>query len=234
MTSHLSVFCPRRDTSLAVRECLACPRCEGLIIRSAEHESELTCRYDDGHATAPIGKRLLSSAPPHSAAAHARVADVMTRTVICVTPDVTLETAISLLVHHEISALPVTDADGRVLGILSKTDVIRDRYERGRSPDEETMPLAARAPLEAGFHEEVAPSESVDDAMTKIAFTLHENASLSQAAALMVYEGIHRIPVTDQDGRVVGVLSSLDVLEWLAHQDGYVLPPRERPASDGA
>lgn len=68
--------------------------------------------------------------------------------------------------------------------------------------------------------------------MTPIAFTLHENGTLSQAAALMAYEGIHRLHVTDQDGRVVGVLSSLDVLEWFAREDGYVLTRRERIPTD--
>lgn len=231
MTSHLSVFCPRRDTSLAVRECLACPRCDGLTIHQSDHESELTCRHDDPPVAESSGKRIFSTHPTGSAASRAKVSDVMSRSVICVAEDVTVETAIALIVHHEIGAVPVTDADGRPLGVLSKTDLVRDQYEQSRTAGDETMSLAS-SELEPGFHEEVARTAIVRDVMTPIAFTLHENGTLSQAAALMAYEEIHRLPVTDQDGRVVGVLSSLDVLEWLAREDGYVLVRRERVPID--
>jgi CBS domain-containing protein len=155
----------------------------------------------------------------------------MSRSVICVTDDVTVAAAIALIVHHRIGALPVTDGDGRLVGVLSKTDLVREQYERTRTGDEETMSLAS-SPLEPGFHEESAPAAIVREVMTPIAFTLHENGTVSQAAALMAHEGIHRLPVTDQDGRVVGVLSALDILEWVAREDGYVLARRERIPTD--
>lgn len=59
-------------------------------------------------------------------------------------------------------------------------------------------------------------------------FTLPESASLSKAAALMAFEGVHRLPILSNDGKVVGILSALDVLRWLAKQQGYVVPKRAR------
>jgi CBS domain-containing protein len=58
--------------------------------------------------------------------------------------------------------------------------------------------------------------------MTGVSFTLGEGALVSQAAALMSLERVHRIPVVDPMGRVVGILSALDVLYWLACETGYV------------
>jgi CBS domain-containing protein len=69
----------------------------------------------------------------------------------------------------------------------------------------------------------------VKDIMTPMSFTLDENHSISKASALMAYEGVHRLPVVDATGKVVGLLSSLDILHWLACKTGNSIPaPRSR------
>jgi predicted transcriptional regulator len=55
-------------------------------------------------------------------------------------------------------------------------------------------------------------------------FSLTESASIARAAALMSFEGVHRVVIIDVSGVVVGVLSSLDILRWVAQSSGYVLP----------
>jgi CBS domain-containing protein len=60
--------------------------------------------------------------------------------------------------------------------------------------------------------------------MTQSALWLPETASLGQAAALMALERIHRVPIVSGDGRVVGIISTLDISQWLAEQGGYVVP----------
>ncbi len=60
--------------------------------------------------------------------------------------------------------------------------------------------------------------------MMYISFTLCEDTSLSHAAALMAYEGVQRIPVVSFEGKVVGMVSAMDVVRWLAQHDGYVVP----------
>ena len=57
---------------------------------------------------------------------------------------------------------------------------------------------------------------TVADIMMPIVFALPENATVAKASALMVFEGVHRIPVVSSGGQVVGILSSLDILGWLA------------------
>jgi CBS-domain-containing membrane protein len=60
--------------------------------------------------------------------------------------------------------------------------------------------------------------------MLPIVFCLSEAASISQAAALMAFESVHRIPIVDKRGRIMGVVSTLDILRWMARREGYLIP----------
>jgi CBS domain-containing protein len=116
---------------------------------------------------------------------------------LCVRPSMSVEALVSVFLGNHISGAPVVDRDGKAIGVVSKTDA-----------------LLARG------------SDSVADIMTPIVLMLSESAPVSRAAALMAYEGVHRIIVTSDDGRVVGVLGALDVLRHVASERGYVIPTR--------
>jgi CBS domain-containing protein len=64
--------------------------------------------------------------------------------------------------------------------------------------------------------------------MTPVSVTLPEDACVAQAAAIMAYEGIHRLPVIGASHEVVGLISSLDVMRWIARRSGYVVPRTTR------
>src|SRR5262249_53633466 len=125
-----------------------------------------------------------------------RITDVMTRQVTCVTPDVSVESLTALLFEANISGVPGVDEDGHPVGGISKTDLLRDRYEKGDSAEEEPLRIRSRGvevELGPGFHAERIASATVGEVMTPVAFTLEETAPLSAAAALMATEGIHRL-----------------------------------------
>ena len=128
------------------------------------------------------------------------VSTIMTRDVVTIARDASIANAIERLVQHGISGLPVVDEETRPLGLISKTDVLR--YTQGA----ETL-------------------RTVGDVMTPLALSVDQNVSIARAAALMAVEGVHRIVVTTDDGALVGILSSLDVMAWLARREGYVIPP---------
>jgi predicted transcriptional regulator len=129
------------------------------------------------------------------------IACVMERSVVSVSPDSDLTTLTTLLLRHGISGAPVIDADGRPLGVVSKTDLLRAR----ESPKEQS-------------------ALTVRDVMMPLSFALTESASIARASALMTFEGVHRILIVDMAGAIVGVLSALDILRWLARKNGYVVP----------
>jgi hypothetical protein len=108
----------------------------------------------------------------------------------------------ALLIEGGFSGVPVVDEGGKPIGVVSLADIVRHHSQSKVASDE------ARS--------------TVGDIMTDISITLGEGALVSQAAALMALERIHRVPVVDRTGQVVGVLSSLDVLYWLACETGYV------------
>ncbi|MCB9654871.1 MAG: CBS domain-containing protein [Deltaproteobacteria bacterium] len=128
--------------------------------------------------------------------------DVMTANVMTIPHDAQAEDAARLFLDRGISGAPVVDAEGRGLGVVSKTDLLRCVQTRT----------------------EGLKGVVVESIMTPLNFALPESATLSQAAALMAYEGFHRITVVDGDGRITGLVSALDVLRWMARSEGFLVP----------
>lgn len=161
---------------------------------------------------------------------------IMHRDVLCVRRELAIESLGALFLERGISGAPVVDEQGRPIGVVSKTDLVRlmlDGEAWPEAPGSKERPIAqtnrgVKYDLGSGFHLERGPRATVGDIMTPMVISLPADAKVSQAAALMAYEGIHRLVVVDAHGRVVGVISALDVLGGYARRCGYVLP---EPAS---
>jgi len=142
-------------------------------------------------------------------AAATRIRDVMTPAVTCVTPDVSIESLTELLLERGISGVPVVDLSGRPIGIVSKSDVLRESFIEGETE-------ALDQEFEDGFHLITQAGATVADVMMPIAFTLRATDTLDHAAKLMAAEHVHRIPLTDGDGRVCGIVTTFDLARWVA------------------
>lgn len=188
-----SVRCLDRRRSLPLDSCLDCERSGGLTDAPAGPERFVDCR-----APSPGASRVARSPadPEPSVADRTPVADLCPRGAVAVRGDLPLAEVAPLLLERDLDALPVVDPDGRAVGIISKTDLLRPR----------------------------APEATVFDAMTHAAITAPEGAPVSEVAALMTSHGVHQLPVVDAEGRVVGLVGSLDLLGWLVRQDGLLLP----------
>lgn len=127
------------------------------------------------------------------------VRDAMTKGTINVPADAPPSEAARLLDAHHISSLPVVDHDGRLVGVLSQTDLLRARV---------IDHLWATLPGLAVRHLMSAP-----------AVTVSEDMPLDEAASLMEVRRIHRLVVVADDGRTpVGVLSVSDLIHELARR----------------
>jgi CBS domain-containing protein len=215
-----SVYCARQAEGVALWECEGCERYRGKTADGAF----AVCNAGDG-ATPPtlwarVMRRFFSTV-----AAQTRVRDVMTRSVVCVTPTLPIEEVTELFLERGISGAPVVDNQGRTVGIISKTDLVRLQRDEGDVGVVEDRPLhqplhsGVQATIGEGFHEAPLTRGFVMDVMMPVAFTLNETAPLSRAAALMSYEGVHRLPVVDSENRVVGILSASDVVRWIGASD---------------
>lgn len=136
-----------------------------------------------------------------------RVKDVMSSTVVGVSPDNSIRQAARIMLDHRVSGLPVVGGDGQLVGIISEGDLIRrTELGGGSTASELTEPAEHRANAYIK-----RTSWKVGDAMTPDPVTIDENAPISQAATLMQRHGIKRIPVT-RDGTLVGIVSRADLL----------------------
>ncbi len=219
-----SVRCPSQERAVSLEHCLSCPESGGAVPASAGRADRVSCR------SARPGERSAmpaSGSETRTPADRTPLAAVMTTRVLAVRPDVGLDALAGLLLDCGIGGAPVVDEEGRPIGVVSKTDLVRERLVAGDTgetvaPGWQPSRGHFRVEMRPGFHLEAAAGALVAEVMTPMAFTLSENAPLAQAAALMAFEGVHRVPVVSEDGRVAGIVTGLDVLRWMAQQDGYL------------
>jgi CBS domain-containing protein len=149
-----------------------------------------------------------------------RAIDVMVRDVVTVRPETDLAEAVKLLAEHDISALPVVDADNRVIGILSEADLVH-RVEIGT---EKRRPWWLEAVTGAStLAREFARShgEKVGEVMTTDVVSVAEDTPLSEIAGLLERKRIKRVPVVG-DGKLVGIVSRANLVQALASAVGHI------------
>lgn len=144
-----------------------------------------------------------------------RIEDVMTRDVVSVTPETPLKDVAAALVERGISGLPVCDADGTVVGVLSEADLL---VKQGGSPERSGGLFAwlvetASAPDLAKLR-----AHSAGEAMTAPAVTVESDSPVSEAARTMVSLGVNRLPVVE-DGRLVGIVTRADLVRLFTRSD---------------
>ena len=139
------------------------------------------------------------------------VQEVMTRQPTTATRETTVKHAAEILAELHISSLPVLDDSGRVCGVVSEADLIRDAFV----PD-------ARGHMRSGQYGENVVPACVEDVMTPHAITTHESTDIADVADLMTASGIKSVPVIDDDGRLVGVVSRSDLVKVRARADDVI------------
>jgi CBS domain-containing protein len=151
--------------------------------------------------------------------AHMTVADVMTPVthVITATTDTTYKQVATLLSQHHISALPVVDADGRVIGVVSEADLLP---KESRSQDAPTnRPATSLTEHHARLKARAATAAEL---MTTPAVTVAAGTPISEAARRMEHTRVKRLPVVRADGRLAGLVSRADILRVFLRSDAQL------------
>jgi CBS domain-containing protein len=182
--------------------------------------------------------------PARGAADDAKpVSSIMTRSVITTRPEATLREAAELMRELHLSGLPVVDSDGDLVGLLSERDLVRGVHEatgvaspRGlldllldSTPRKGPSLLeASRRRLETGH---------VRDVMTTKLITIGPATTVREAALLMARDAIHRLPVVDDEGGLIGIVSRQDVVNSVAGEAPAAargaMSPKPRPGARG-
>ena len=148
-----------------------------------------------------------------------KVQDVMTTDVATTTPDALLKDAAVELVRRRISGMPVVDADRRVLGVLSETDILAKEGEEHKGSGFLQWLVDPGDPWVRARFDAV----TVDDAMSAPARTIAPDRHVAEAATIMLDEDVNRLPVVDADGTLVGLVSRGDLVRVFARSDEEIL-----------
>ncbi len=141
------------------------------------------------------------------------VGDVMTRQVVTVRPDTPMRELVEDLVNRRFRAVPVVDEEGRVVGIVTNGDLVR----RGGLPVRlELLQTFDTPALHAQLARLAEPHREVREVMTSPVVTVRPEIDVRQAAALMIRRRLKRLPVVDEAGRLVGIVSRVDLLRTVA------------------
>ena len=144
-----------------------------------------------------------------------KVKDVMHRRPITVEARTSLRELARLLIDNHISGAPVVDREGKLLGVVSQTDLVR--RDREMKPSAEIPSFYHNGEKEAytsGFQIEDPDFTRVADVMTPAVLSADEDAPVEEVARLMLGKHIHRVVVT-KGGRLSGIVTSMDMLKAL-------------------
>ncbi|MGC4112056.1 MAG: CBS domain-containing protein [Nocardioides sp.] len=134
----------------------------------------------------------------------------MTHQVVSVQPDTSVKRAVQLLDEHRVTALPVVDDQGHLVGVLSEADVLRDVVPPDRRVHTQSVDLSAPA-----------AHLQVTDVMTHLPMSVGPDDDVASAVELLVDTQVKSLPVVAY-GRLVGILSRCDVIAVLARQDALI------------
>lgn len=149
-----------------------------------------------------------------------QVKDVMTNLVVMVKLEDPIQEAASRLVRNGISGAPVVE-DGKVVGVISEVDIARAlmgpaNIDRGLQASD-VLSLIMRSVPATHKH-----NRTVADVMSSDVFTIGPNESLFKAAQLLDRHGVKRLPVVDDHGYLVGILSRGDLVRAMARNDSDI------------
>ncbi len=147
-----------------------------------------------------------------------RVKDVMTTRVVAVRKDASFKDIAALLTEYRVSAFPVVDDEGKVIGVVSEADLLSKEALVAALGDQ-----AARLGRGAGppYHGEFAKAAAViaADLMTKPPVVVTPDEPVTSAARLMYHGRVKRLPVVGEDGQLAGIVSRADVLSVYTRPD---------------
>lgn len=141
--------------------------------------------------------------------------DVMVSPVVTVGPTATVREVAQMLLERRISAVPVVDADNKVLGIVSEGDLLH-RAESGteRSPSWWLRLLIGDAQLATDYVKSHAIR--VQDIMTRDVATAAPETPLHEIAVLLEEHRIKRVPIVNREGQLIGIVSRANLLQAIA------------------
>ncbi len=147
-----------------------------------------------------------------------KAADIMSKEVVTVGPDASVEETAAVLVKNNISGVPVVDDKNKIIGIVTQKDIMYKDVEPRFPPYAELLGGLIFLGGVREYNDELkkALATRVEEIMTRKVITVKEDTDIQEIAQLMVRNNINRIPVTDNKGGLSGIISRADVIRFIA------------------
>jgi CBS domain-containing protein len=159
--------------------------------------------------------RPLSQAPGEVVPISATVRDIMTTSVVAVRKDAAFKEMAAMLRSRRISAFPVLDDAGRVIGVVSESDLLVKEAVQA----EGSSLLAALRHIR---EDDKAAGITAGDLMSSPAITVGPDAPVEEAARILYDRRVKRLPVVNATGRLLGIVSRVDVLSVFSRDDDEI------------
>jgi CBS domain-containing protein len=137
------------------------------------------------------------------------VRELMTKNVITISPEASLKEAGELFKEKRVSGLPVMDEAGKVVGIVTITDMMRILSQIYALKESEKAHEDIKL---SGMYEEEKAKAKVKNIMSKSVTVLGEESPIEEVMRLMFNDNIHTIPITNSQGKLVGVIGRRDMV----------------------
>ncbi|MFF9392548.1 CBS domain-containing protein [Streptomyces griseoluteus] len=154
-----------------------------------------------------------------------QVSDVMTRAVVAVSRHTLFKDIVERLEQWQVSALPVLEGDGRVIGVVSEADLLPKEEFRSGVPDRLTQMRRMPDLAKAG-------AVTAGELMSTPAVTVHADATVAEAARIMAVKRVKRLPVVTSEGLLDGIVSRGDLLKLFLRPDGDLADEIRRDVVD--
>jgi CBS domain-containing protein len=147
-----------------------------------------------------------------------KILDLMSTDVITVSPETPLKDVAFALAEHSISGLPVCDADGRVLGVISEADIL---YKERGGTERRGGPLAWILHARGSADSVKADARTAGEAMSSPPLTIAPSRPAAAAARMMLEHGVNRLPVV-KDEKLIGIVTRADLVRAFTRTDAEI------------
>ncbi len=147
------------------------------------------------------------------------IKDIMTKDVITVNENDTVEKCADLLIEHNLSGLPVIDDNGKVKGIITEGDLMRRASKIEGIPVLEVLGGLFYLESPKKFMDKLKKSMGsiASMIMTENVITISPDSHIEDAATIFIEKRIKRLPVVDKEGHLIGIIARKDIINYLFH-----------------
>ena len=149
----------------------------------------------------------------------AKIADVMNVNVLSIHPEDTLEKVVNIFKDEKINGLPVVDAQNKIVGVISDRDLLKYSEALQMIPlNYVWMAPYGYLPSDVNYKKTANDflKTQVERLMSKRVNVVREEDSLHDAVSLMTKKSVNRLPVVDSAGKLKGIITRTDLLDYLA------------------